>query len=271
MNTNPFIVIILLIVSWGSIVLADYDTGFKAYLRGDFKAAYKQLEPEAQKGDSKAQFALGLLYQRGNGVKKDYVKAYMWYNLAATNGNERAIKNKTDLACKMSSEQIKKAEDLFVKHKDTKSPLDAIKLPPLVLAPLPNVEVPTIVNANILAEEELSCLEDDQLPADEAIKKFKVLVESKPESVEVLCNLADAYSRKCEELGVKKGKLEGFKAVQKANKARELDPKSVRACISLANAYYACGKKNMAVMWANKALELDTNNPEAKKLLEQLW
>jgi hypothetical protein len=93
-------------------VEGDYDAGFEAYVNGDFKTALEQLTPVAQKGDPKAQFALGLLYHAGKGVKKSYVKAYMWYSLAEANGHKRAAKNKSDLARKMSLDQIEEAEKL---------------------------------------------------------------------------------------------------------------------------------------------------------------
>ena len=40
----------------------------------------------ANQGNDLAQQKLGLLYERGDGVQKDYVQAYMWYKLGAANG-----------------------------------------------------------------------------------------------------------------------------------------------------------------------------------------
>ena len=55
---------------------------------------------------------LGVMYALGEGVLSSNVRAYMWYNLAAFNGNEIASKNKDFISNKMTKEQIGKAQDL---------------------------------------------------------------------------------------------------------------------------------------------------------------
>ena len=47
----------------------------------------KLLMANADKGDAQAQFNLGLLYQRGDGVPKDYGKAVSWYRKSAEQGD----------------------------------------------------------------------------------------------------------------------------------------------------------------------------------------
>ena len=47
---------------------ADFDAGFAAYERGDFKTAAREWRPAASKGDPHAQHMLGFLYARGRGV-----------------------------------------------------------------------------------------------------------------------------------------------------------------------------------------------------------
>ena len=42
----------------------------------------------AEQGHAGAQTSLGLMYVAGKGVLKDYVYAYMWGNIAASNRNE---------------------------------------------------------------------------------------------------------------------------------------------------------------------------------------
>ena len=49
-----------------------------------------ELQPQAVRGDSKAQFQLGSLYYRGKGVKKDYSQAFLWYRRAAQQGEADA-------------------------------------------------------------------------------------------------------------------------------------------------------------------------------------
>jgi TPR repeat protein len=50
----------------------------------NFERAAKLYRSAAEKGHSAAQYALGLLHYGGKGVKRDYVQAYVWTNLGAT-------------------------------------------------------------------------------------------------------------------------------------------------------------------------------------------
>lgn len=74
----------LLTAAWVSA--ADFKTGLDAYNRGDFAAALKEWQPIAEAGDSNAQYNLGMLYARGQGVPQDYAKAAEWYRKAADGG-----------------------------------------------------------------------------------------------------------------------------------------------------------------------------------------
>ncbi len=53
---------------------------------------------------------LGALYVLGNGVAEDYVRAHMWFNLAAAAGNSDAAKNRDGLEMHMTREQIAEAQ-----------------------------------------------------------------------------------------------------------------------------------------------------------------
>jgi localization factor PodJL len=55
--------------------------------------AIKFLTPAAEKGQAVAQYRLGTLYERGQGVAVDGVKAVHWYGLAAAQGNRKAMHN----------------------------------------------------------------------------------------------------------------------------------------------------------------------------------
>ncbi len=52
-----------------------------------FAAPIQQLHKQAGKGDPEAQFNLGLLYDRGQGLPKDKSEALRWYRLAAMQGD----------------------------------------------------------------------------------------------------------------------------------------------------------------------------------------
>jgi uncharacterized protein len=66
----------------------------------------------AKQGNHLAQRRLGLMYERGDGVQRDYVQAYMWYILGAANGSERGIALRDTLAKQMTPEQIDEAQKL---------------------------------------------------------------------------------------------------------------------------------------------------------------
>ena len=55
---------------------------------------------------------LGNMYDNGEGVPEDQVLAYMWWNLAAAQGNEGAQRNKGTLENQMTREQIAEAQRL---------------------------------------------------------------------------------------------------------------------------------------------------------------
>lgn len=59
-------------------------------LKRDFHQAFTWYEQAAKQGHSDAQYALALLYQRGRGVRQDYELAINWYVQAAFNGQPEA-------------------------------------------------------------------------------------------------------------------------------------------------------------------------------------
>ncbi len=65
----------------------------KAYLRGDYGKALTEIEFLANRGEARAQYDLGLMYDQGQGVPKDDARAIHWYGLAAEQGEPRAQYN----------------------------------------------------------------------------------------------------------------------------------------------------------------------------------
>jgi TPR repeat protein len=66
-----------------------YLNGF-AGLPKDYSQAKILLTKSAQQGDADAQFALGLMYYSGAGAKADHSEARKWFQMAATQGHEKA-------------------------------------------------------------------------------------------------------------------------------------------------------------------------------------
>lgn len=71
-----------------------------------------KLRRAADQGHASAQFTLGGMYAKGEGVLEDYVQAYTWFILAAAQGEERAFKLKDELRLAMTSEQVAEAQKL---------------------------------------------------------------------------------------------------------------------------------------------------------------
>jgi uncharacterized protein len=61
-----------------------------AYIRKDYKTAYKLLLPLAEQGEVVAQYRLGVMYRKGLGVPQDDKEAIKWYRLAAEQGHPEA-------------------------------------------------------------------------------------------------------------------------------------------------------------------------------------
>ncbi len=102
----------LLIVVTACQACPDFMAGVVAYERGDYATALTEFRPLAQQGHAGAQYNLGQMYRKGQGVPQDYVQAHMWVNLAATQGREDARKARDILAFQMTPAQIAEAQRL---------------------------------------------------------------------------------------------------------------------------------------------------------------
>jgi uncharacterized protein len=82
---------ILLIFSVVSnIFFNDFQDGWNAYKKNDYKTARELWLPLAEQGEPKAQFFLGFIHDMGLGVPENNKKATKWYELAAEQGDSRA-------------------------------------------------------------------------------------------------------------------------------------------------------------------------------------
>jgi len=52
------------------------------------------------------------MYFNGEGVFQDYTRAHMWLNIAASQGQENAVRNRDIAAERMTPAQIEKAQDM---------------------------------------------------------------------------------------------------------------------------------------------------------------
>jgi TPR repeat protein len=69
---------------------AQYALGFKCNQNEDYAEAVKWYRRAAEQGYAMAQFNLGIMYEFGVGVLQDYAEAVKWYRRAAEQGHAMA-------------------------------------------------------------------------------------------------------------------------------------------------------------------------------------
>lgn len=74
-------------VAVANAVTANYEMGVEAYNKGEYQKAYNLLLPEAEHGNTNAQFRIGYLLQNGLGVEKNPKQALVWLRKAAERGD----------------------------------------------------------------------------------------------------------------------------------------------------------------------------------------
>ncbi len=82
-----WLVLAFLVLGPGSVAGAGLDDGRMAYQRGDYDAALREWAPLAVTGDREAQYFLGHLYARGEGVARNLARAHFWFRAAALQGD----------------------------------------------------------------------------------------------------------------------------------------------------------------------------------------
>jgi hypothetical protein len=90
------------------------------HLPQNFAEATKEVRQDAEQGDALWQCLLGIKYETGTGVPQDYVLAHMWFNLAAAQGDDDALKHRDRMASLMTPDQIAEAQRLAREWKPTK-------------------------------------------------------------------------------------------------------------------------------------------------------
>ena len=93
----------------------SYKIATRAYRVGDYATALMYLRSLAKQNHKKAQGTLGWMYEAGKGVRRDYIMAFVWYDLAVTNGHKKASRNRNNVESKLDEEELKKARALSQK------------------------------------------------------------------------------------------------------------------------------------------------------------
>ncbi len=141
--------------------LADRNDGAYAYLQGDYETAYNTMISLAKTSEDKiAQYYLGIMYMKGQGVEQDYEKAgewfrkaskqglavamyklaglytegkgvpkdlefaYIWYSVGAVHNHEKSINSVEKAKSRLSSEEMSSANQLVAEYVEKYGPKD---------------------------------------------------------------------------------------------------------------------------------------------------
>src|SRR4029453_2986683 len=74
----------------GGAVAGPFEDAQAAHSRRDYATALRLWRPLADQGNAEAQYALGFMYDGGQGVPKNYATAAKWRRLAADQGHTLA-------------------------------------------------------------------------------------------------------------------------------------------------------------------------------------
>ncbi len=81
------VIALMLAVSFaGSAVAGPLEDAGAAYRKGDYATVARLMRPLAEQGNAEAQYNLGLMYAKGQGVPQDYAAAVNWWRKAAEQG-----------------------------------------------------------------------------------------------------------------------------------------------------------------------------------------
>jgi TPR repeat protein len=104
----------------GGEARAQYDLGLmydkgQGVPQSDAEAMF-WYERAAQQGEARAQYNLGLMHLNGQGVTPDVIKAYYWISLSASHGNAKALDAQDYVSGQMSTEQIAEGKRLVQEY-----------------------------------------------------------------------------------------------------------------------------------------------------------
>ena len=91
---------------------AEYEAGQRAWEAGRRDEAITEWRAGADADEAKSMLALGRLYLQGLGVPQNYIRAHMWFNLAASRGEAAAMTERDALAAKLAPAALAEAQNL---------------------------------------------------------------------------------------------------------------------------------------------------------------
>lgn len=185
------------------VVQASFEKGQEALDQNNASAAIEEWQPVAKRGDARAQFALGQIFEKGTeGVEPDLVEAYTWFKLAAAQDYQEAGETVERLRSMMSTDDLREAQTrslaaLGFWYRDFTGQDEAAfqEAKATVVAP----EQPSPVSEETLAEQRAAAQREliAQRKA-EAEAKEKALEESRQAAILAAQKAAEEAKRKAE-------------------------------------------------------------------------
>jgi TPR repeat protein len=83
-----------------------FQEGLRAYAQRDYRNALRLWAPLAQSGHGAAQYNIGRMYVRGEGVRRDLPEAYKWFTIAISNGRAEGERARQAIARSMTPAQM---------------------------------------------------------------------------------------------------------------------------------------------------------------------
>jgi localization factor PodJL len=99
----------------------------------DYAAALEWFRKAANYGVRDSQFNLGVLYGRGLGGSQDLASSWLWFSIAAKQGDTDAARKRDEVSNRMDGRAMASAKKMFDEFK-AKTPDPAVNDPPAVPA-----------------------------------------------------------------------------------------------------------------------------------------
>lgn len=96
---------ILLLLS-AQAIAGDCAVGYAFMQNGQYQRAYSEFRPLAERGYAVYMNIIADMHLKGQGVPASDLMAHVWYSLSAALDNDKGINGKSELAKKLSDQQL---------------------------------------------------------------------------------------------------------------------------------------------------------------------
>jgi len=86
-KTLKVVMLFVAVFCASAVHAGDFEDGDAAYDKKNYAVAMAKYKQAAAQGLEEGQFGLGIMYDRGHGVRQDYAEAVKWWKLAAAQGH----------------------------------------------------------------------------------------------------------------------------------------------------------------------------------------